>query len=394
MSIRGRAIILPNYVPETDAIIIDCKSSVRHKVHKYVDSQIEPPLEPRRAQGRASLDPNENRLPQGTPDPLDDPSNPAADARELLAGAPAVEKPLPRKHQVLRPIPQPQMKITPAKPATTLRALPGLAAIAAAFYLSLPATVSAQATASAPASASAQANPTPATPSTESTVSPTPEVVLDPFSVTTSKDKGYAATNEISGSRVDTPIKDIPISIDVITSQFISDIGATDLRSALAYQAGIMTTTQNDLENTAGSISGQTYGPGGVNNPQGVTANPDQSQYKIRGFIATNTLRDGFLRLSGVDAVNIDRIEVVFGPNALLYGTGNFGGVVDYLPMRPMDTQSGYCPGFATEATTSNARSWTPPGRSAPRTTSTTGWTWPTRTRARRWITTTSSTIS
>jgi len=141
---------------------------------------------------------------------------------------------------------------------------------------------------------------------------------------------------------VDTPIKDIPISIDVITSQFISDIGATDLRSALAYQAGIMTTTQNDLENTAGSISGQTYGPGGVNNPQGVTANPDQSQYKIRGFIATNTLRDGFLRLSGVDAVNIDRIEVVFGPNALLYGTGNFGGVVDYLPMRPMDTQSGY----------------------------------------------------
>ncbi len=45
MSIRGRAIILPNYVPETDAIIIDCKSSVRHKVHKYVDSQIKPPLD-------------------------------------------------------------------------------------------------------------------------------------------------------------------------------------------------------------------------------------------------------------------------------------------------------------------------------------------------------------
>src|ERR1019366_2936188 len=42
------------------------------------------------------------------------------------------------------------------------------------------------------------------------------------------------------------------------TSQFISDIGATDLRSALAYQAGVMTRTQNDLENTAGSISGQT----------------------------------------------------------------------------------------------------------------------------------------
>ncbi len=169
-----------------------------------------------------------------------------------------------------------------------------------------------------------------------------PAVQLDPFTVNTTKDKGYAATNEMSGSRVDTPIKDIPISIDVITSEFISDIGATDLRSALAYQAGIMTTTQNDLENTGGSIAGQTYGPGGVNNPQGVTSNPNQSQYKIRGFIATNTLRDGFLRLSGVDSVNIERIEVVFGPNALLYGTGNFGGVVDYLPARPSDTQAGY----------------------------------------------------
>src|ERR1017187_1374440 len=222
------------------------------------------------------------------------------------------------------------MKMTPAQPTTTLRILPGLAALAAAAYLSLPAIASAQASSSS------------TTPSTGSTVSPAPEVVLDPFTVSTSQDKGYAATNEISGSRVDSPIKDIPISIDVITSQFISDIGATDLRSALAYQAGVMTRTQNDLENTAGSISGQTYGPGGVNNPQGVTSNPDQSQYKIRGFIATNTLRDGFLRLSGVDAVNIDRIEVVFGPNALLYGTGNFGGVVDYLPMRPMDAQSGY----------------------------------------------------
>src|SRR5271157_5637102 len=184
------------------------------------------------------------------------------------------------------------MKMTPAQPTTTLRMLPGLAALAAAAYLSLP------------ANASAQASPSSTTPSTESTVSPTAEVVLDPFTVTTTKDKGYSATNEISGSRVDTAIKDIPISIDVITSEFISDIGATDLRSALSYQAGIMTRTQNDLENTAGSINGITYGPGGVNNPQGATANTDQSQFKIRGFITDNTLRDGFLRLSGVDTVN------------------------------------------------------------------------------------------
>ncbi|GEM_PF-712141 len=218
------------------------------------------------------------------------------------------------------------MKMSHVRYAALPRLSLGLAALAMAASLTVRAQQATQTTTSTSVSETAAA----------------PAVQLDPFTVNTTKDNGYAATNEMSGSRVDTAIKDIPISIDVITSEFISDIGATDLRSALTYQAGIMTTTQNDMENTAGSIAGQTYGPGGVNNPQGVTSNPDQSQYKIRGFIATNTLRDGFLRLSGVDSVNIERIEVVFGPNALLYGTGNFGGVVDYLPSRPSDTQSGF----------------------------------------------------
>ncbi len=165
-------------------------------------------------------------------------------------------------------------------------------------------------------------------------------VVLSPFSVATDKDKGYAATNSISGSRVNTPIKDIPIPIDVITSEFVSDIGATDLRSSLMYASGIMLQTQNDLENSGGTY-GSPYGPGGVNNPQGLTSNINQVQIKIRGFVTNNVLRDGFLRASSTDSVNIDRIEVVSGPSALLYGTGNFGGVVDYLTKQPENVQRG-----------------------------------------------------
>ena len=165
-------------------------------------------------------------------------------------------------------------------------------------------------------------------------------VVLSPFTVSTDKDRGYAATNAISGSRIDTAIKDLPIPIQVITSEFISDIGATDLRSSLAYTSGIMLQTQNDLENSGGTY-GSPYGPGGVNNPQGLTANINQVQLKIRGFVTTNVLRDGFFRENSTDSVNIDRIEVVAGPNALLYGTGNFGGVVDYLTKQPLDVQQG-----------------------------------------------------
>ena len=167
-------------------------------------------------------------------------------------------------------------------------------------------------------------------------------LVLSPFVVTTDKDQGYAATNAISGSRVNTAIKDLPIPIQVITSEFISDIGATNLRESLSYVSGIMLQTQNDLGNTGGGgYQSSPYGAGGVNNPEGLTANINQVQLKIRGFVTNNVLRDGFLRANSTDAVNIERIEVVSGPNSLLYGTGNFGGVVDYRTKQPLDKQQG-----------------------------------------------------
>jgi iron complex outermembrane recepter protein len=173
---------------------------------------------------------------------------------------------------------------------------------------------------------------------------PDEPVVMSPFTVSTSKDKGYAATNTISGSRVDAAIKDLPLPMQVITSEFIRDTGATDLRKSLSYISGISLQTQNDLENNGGvgGVQRGAYGPGGVNNPEGVTSNISGTQLKIRGFITHNVLRNGFLRGSPSDAINIDRIEVVHGPNALLYGTGNFGGVVDYLTKRPRSQQQGY----------------------------------------------------
>ena len=222
------------------------------------------------------------------------------------------------------------MNKLPVRHVALLRILSGLAALAVATSLPLRAQTADTTTTTTTAT----------TTTSSSTTAAAPAVTLSPFTVSTDKDHGYAATNAISGSRVDTPIKDLPVSIDVITSQFIDDIGATDLRSALSFSSGIMLQTQNDLENTGGTF-GSPYGQGGVNNPQGLTSNIDQSQLKVRGFVTTNVLRDGFLRAVSADSVNIDRVEVVFGPNALLYGTGNFGGVVDYLTKMPQDKQSG-----------------------------------------------------
>ena len=172
----------------------------------------------------------------------------------------------------------------------------------------------------------------------ESARSSEPAVVLNPFVVTTQKDKGYKATNATSGTRLDTGIKDIPFAIEVITSEFIRDTGATSLRDALKYSAGIQLQSQNDY---TGNGFTQYQNPGGVNNPEMQTANKTDTAVVIRGFTTENALRDGFRRKVTTDAANIDRIEVVRGPAALLYGIGNFGGVVNYLPKTPAKTRQG-----------------------------------------------------
>jgi outer membrane receptor protein involved in Fe transport len=57
-------------------------------------------------------------------------------------------------------------------------------------------------------------------------------------------------------------------------------------------------------------------------------------------------LRNGFRRIGGVDTFNISRVDVVRGPNALLYGVGNFGGVVNYITKRPSGSPR-YSTGFS-----------------------------------------------
>lgn len=160
-------------------------------------------------------------------------------------------------------------------------------------------------------------------------------VVLNPFLVTAEKSNGYRATNSTTGTRLATPIRDVPMSLEVITSQFIKDTGATTLREALRYSAGVILNSQVDGLVNPGAYD--SLASAGSNDPGGVTRNSDQTTFKIRGLIVDQVLRDGFSRQAFTDTVNVERVEVLRGPSALLYGVGNFGGIVNYIPKRPED---------------------------------------------------------
>jgi iron complex outermembrane receptor protein len=139
-------------------------------------------------------------------------------------------------------------------------------------------------------------------------------VELPSFSVTTTQDKGYLAANSVSATRINTPIADLPFSVSAFTQQFIEDTGATDLYDIVKYAAGV---TSGAKEFNAGEDS-----------------------FTIRGF-QQSPERNGFNEGGGgnvyVDPVNIERVEVVKGPSALLYGQVAPGGTVNYITKTPQD---------------------------------------------------------
>ena len=131
-------------------------------------------------------------------------------------------------------------------------------------------------------------------------------LTLTPFQVDTSKDRGYAATNTLAGSRLNSRLLDTPSAISVMTPEFLKDIGAVNIDAAISFGA-----------NTE------------------VNKNDDNGGYRIRGITSSVSRSRNFFLVSGdqiktsSDLYNVDRITTSRGPNAILYGNADPAGVID-----------------------------------------------------------------
>lgn len=139
-------------------------------------------------------------------------------------------------------------------------------------------------------------------------------IELSPFAVTATE--GYTATNTISGTGLNTPLINVPMSINVITSDFLDDSLVGDFVEALDYNTSITQTTRNNL---------------GATRP---------SSFAIRGFRNRNLLVDGVLGGLYLPVQMVDRIEVVKGPNTL-YGQSDPGGLVNVITKTPLAQEGG-----------------------------------------------------
>ena len=142
---------------------------------------------------------------------------------------------------------------------------------------------------------------------------------LDAISVTSDYESatgpvdGYRATRSSSATKTDTAIRDIPQSISVIPVSVLNDLGSISVERALDF---------------AGGVSKQ-------NNFGGLTL----YEYSVRGFTTSEFYKDGFSANRGYpstpDVVSIERIEVLKGPAASLYGRGDPGGTVNIVTNKP-----------------------------------------------------------
>lgn len=141
---------------------------------------------------------------------------------------------------------------------------------------------------------------------------PDDEIVrLSAFTVSTSRDVGYRATNSIAGTRTNTPIKDVPLNIQVFTKDLAEDL---------------LIKNQVDFEAYNASLVG-----GGVDRFSDNHIQQPYQNFLFRGFRQNWGLRDGVREYDPVDTQNLARVEVVKGPAAALYGLAYPGGVMQNI---------------------------------------------------------------
>ncbi|MEM9135834.1 MAG: TonB-dependent siderophore receptor [Cyanobacteria bacterium P01_F01_bin.42] len=126
-------------------------------------------------------------------------------------------------------------------------------------------------------------------------------------------ENSYLEDTSSIATRTETPIKDTPVSIQVIPKAVLKDQNTRSLSEALS--------------NVSGTSAGRTSTESQATTPI------------IRGFESRNILRNGLrdetFNLGGA-VNNIESIEVLKGPSSVLFGAGDLGGTISVQTEKPL----------------------------------------------------------
>ncbi|MEM7611601.1 MAG: TonB-dependent receptor [Pseudomonadota bacterium] len=109
---------------------------------------------------------------------------------------------------------------------------------------------------------------------------------------------GYRAKSANSATGLSIAIEDLPVNIQVITADVVSDFQLLSQRDALQFHAAA-------------------------------------DDKRIRGFNSGEFFRNGFIHLSDTPGYTIERLEIIRGPSAVLNGPVTPGGAVNIITKSP-----------------------------------------------------------
>ena len=129
--------------------------------------------------------------------------------------------------------------------------------------------------------------------------------------------EAYKVSQANTATKTDTPIMQTPFSVQVVPQQVIRDQQAVRLETAVQNVSGVIVQRG---------------------------ANGDTSDsFVIRGFNVDRTYRNGVLGGGNNgqgkrEMANVERVEVLKGPGAILYGRSEPGGIVNIVTKQPLAT--------------------------------------------------------
>lgn len=138
-------------------------------------------------------------------------------------------------------------------------------------------------------------------------------------------DSGVIASVIVTAQKREQNVQDVPISITAISGQLLRDTGVRDIKDLTILTPGlIVTSTTNESQTTA-----RIRGVGTVGDNAG-----------LESSVAVNI--DGVYRprngVSFGDLGELERVEVLKGPQGTLFGTNTTAGVINVITKRPQNT--------------------------------------------------------
>jgi outer membrane receptor protein involved in Fe transport len=140
-------------------------------------------------------------------------------------------------------------------------------------------------------------------------------ITLSAFEVSADAAQGYATTSSTSASRLAVAITELSTSVIAINEKLIADLVAVDPEDTLNLIGGVTAYAE--------------------------TGSAKQNRISMRGYTSSSAQRDGFTDLlyglnGGFSYIFIDRMEIMKGPNGIMYGQNNPGGILNLVSKKPL----------------------------------------------------------